>query len=351
VSYNAYPGSYLRDMARDILGFHVRGITGPAARLARAQDLMSTIVAAQHQSPYAAVLREHLERMLGASDALLYHDDLAPISTPFYFHEFMEHATAHGLGFLSEADLAASQLRDVPPSVAELIGGLPPDALVREQYLDFFTNRMFRQTLLVHAAAVPGRELHSEHIRGMAISTSLQYDGAEFIAPDGSRVPVTDPLVAAALTELCARRPGSLAFDRLLRHAMGAVPAGELPTDPAAWLEATLLEAYLRRLVTLHACTFAVSRDPGSHPAAAPLPRAQVRAGLPKLTTLVPGNVALESDDLRALLVRLDGSKDRAALAQEMNMSAPQVDDALERLGQAGLLMAASPPDAAAATL
>ena len=42
VSYNAYPGSYLRDMARDILAYHLQGVRAPAERLARAQHLMRT---------------------------------------------------------------------------------------------------------------------------------------------------------------------------------------------------------------------------------------------------------------------------------------------------------------------
>ncbi|MGH2894500.1 MAG: methyltransferase regulatory domain-containing protein [Solirubrobacteraceae bacterium] len=81
--------------------------------------------------------------MLDGSDALLYHDDLAAISTPSYFHQFIEHAAARRLQFLSEADLADSQLRDVPEGVGELVASLPRDVVVREQYLDFFSNRAF----------------------------------------------------------------------------------------------------------------------------------------------------------------------------------------------------------------
>ncbi len=103
VSYNAYPGSYLRDMARDMLRYHLRDVTDPAARLAGAHELMETIVAIEEPSPYARVLREHMARMLRASDELLFHDDLAEISTPFYLHEFVEHAAGHGLRFLAEA--------------------------------------------------------------------------------------------------------------------------------------------------------------------------------------------------------------------------------------------------------
>ena len=101
VSYNAYPGSYLRDMARDILDYHVRDIADPQAKLAAARELMRTIVEIETPSPYAQVLREHMERMLRYSTALLFHDDLAEISTPFYFHEFVEHAHHHRLAFLT----------------------------------------------------------------------------------------------------------------------------------------------------------------------------------------------------------------------------------------------------------
>lgn len=62
VSYNAYPGSYLRDMARDMLRWHLRDVEDPAARLADAHELMETIVAIEDPSPYARVLREHMER-------------------------------------------------------------------------------------------------------------------------------------------------------------------------------------------------------------------------------------------------------------------------------------------------
>src|SRR6185436_14230113 len=94
------------------------------------------------------VLREQLERMLRYSDALLFHDDLAAVSTPFYLHEVVEHAARHGLRFLAEADLHESLMRDVPDGAVALMEALPDEAVVREQYLDFFKNRMFRQTLL-----------------------------------------------------------------------------------------------------------------------------------------------------------------------------------------------------------
>jgi SAM-dependent methyltransferase len=209
VSYNAYPGSYLRDMARDILAYHLQEVQAPAERLAHAQHLMRTIVSVDSATPYARVLREQLQRMLDGSDALLYHDDLAAISTPFYFHEFMEHAAAAGLQFLSEADLADSQLRDVPDGVGELVASLPPDVVVREQYLDFFSNRAFRQTLLVHAELPLGRAIDDAALEALVLSSPARPAEDGFVGPDGAVMRTADPLVAAAMHELCERWPAA----------------------------------------------------------------------------------------------------------------------------------------------
>lgn len=151
---------------------------------------MEAIVSVESPSRYARVLREHLQRMLGTSDALLYHDDLAPVSTPFHFHEFIEHATTHELQFISEAELSDSQMRDVPTSVGELIAGLPEDVIVREQYLDFFSNRMFRQTLLTHANAPITRAIDGGVFDGMAVSSPARRDGTVF---SPSRAPSCPP--------------------------------------------------------------------------------------------------------------------------------------------------------------
>ncbi len=49
VSYNAYPGSYLRDMVRDVLRFHVERVDDPAQRIGQARSLMELIVAANRE--------------------------------------------------------------------------------------------------------------------------------------------------------------------------------------------------------------------------------------------------------------------------------------------------------------
>jgi SAM-dependent methyltransferase len=345
VSYNAYPGSYLRDMARDVLRYHLRDVQDPAARLAGAQELMRTIVAIEEPTSYAHVLREHLERMLRYSDALLFHDDLAEISTPFYFHEVVEHAAGHGLQFLSEADLFESQLRDVPQSAEGLLATLPEDVVVREQYLDFFKNRMFRQTLLCQAQAQVRRELDDVVLERCAISSQAAtkgertLDGDEtFETPDGYSMTTSEPLVRATMQALQAAWPAALGFPQLLAAAADAVgpePPAELV---AARLREVLLAAYLARIVLLHGCPPPVATRAGARPLASGLARAQSAAAATVVSSLLHANVGLDGELEPALLALLDGARERGDLSAALGHPSAQVDAALERFAAVGLL-------------
>jgi SAM-dependent methyltransferase len=344
VSYNAYPGSYLRDMARDILAYHVRGIEDPQRKLAAAQELMRTIVAIEEPTPYARMLREHMERMLRYSDALLFHDDLAEVSTPFYLHEFVEHANHHRLAFLAEADLSESQMREAPESAGRLMAELPDDVVVREQYLDFFKNRMFRQTLLCHAEAPVSRELDEPQIERFAISSQARADDAAtlsdetFTTPDGYTITTSEPLVLAAMHALADAWPAAVDFPTLLAAAQQAAGPEAPPELVRARLRTVLLQAHLARIVQLGGCAPPLAASPGARPVASPLARAQCAAGLPAVSSLLHANIRFDVEGDPRLLVLLDGTREREALAAESGLSAADVEETLARFASLGLL-------------
>jgi hypothetical protein len=311
-----------------------------------------------------------MERMLGYSDALLFHDDLADISTPFYFHEFVEHAAQHKLCFLSEADLFESQMRDVPESAGRLMAGLPDDVVVREQYMDFFKNRMFRQTLLCHEAAPLSRALDEVAIEGLWVSSRVRLqeggsDGEEdgralggaeavpedatpaghpdantFVTPEGFSMTTSEPLVTAAMRALAAAWPESVEFDTLLARAREA--AG--PQAPAKLVSArlcrVLLQAHLARIATLQGCPPPLTGDVVERPTASSLARAQCAAGLSTVGSLLHGSVRLESELEASMLPLLDGSRTLPELAAELEAEEERVTRSLERLAAVGLLLA-----------
>jgi SAM-dependent methyltransferase len=362
VSYNAYPGSYLRDMAKDILAYHVSDIEDPQQRLSRAQILMGVIVAIEEPSPYAQVLREHMERMLRYPDALLFHDDLAEISTPFYFHEFMEHATRHQLAFLSESDLFESQMRDVPESATQLMAELADDVIAREQYLDFFKNRMFRQTLLCHDDAPVTRELDDRHLEHMTFSSdscsqeaneaqikltlTAQSPPAEtFITPQGFSMRTSEPLVRAVMHSLAQAWPAAIDFTELLLTASQAAGPDASRHLVADRLRAVMLAAYLARVITIWGCSPPLLNRPSERPLASPLARAQLASGLSAVSSLRHTNVRLDGELEPRLLALLDGARDRADLLADLtgvpdkaSLTPERVDGALERFASLGLL-------------
>lgn len=340
ISFNAYPGSYLRDMARDVLAYHLRDVITPADRLASARRLMEAIVSIETPSPYASVLREHLARMQGFSDALLFHDDLAEISTPFYFHEFMAHANAHGLQFLSEARLSDSQILDVPAAVGELIDELPDDVVVREQYLDFFRNRMFRQTLLVHAEAPITRAIDDTLVEGLEISSPVRRDGSRFVTDEGGELSTNDPVINAAMDELSQRWPGSLSLPELLALTARRLGRPAIAGDDVARLRSALLQAYAAGAVRLLGCALPATGNGGVRPTASPLARAQIAAGRSAITTLLPSNHAATDERERSLIGQLDGTRDTAAVAAALGLDAADAAAAIARLAREGLLMA-----------
>lgn len=311
ISYNAYPGSYLRDMASDILSFHLGGVGEPGERLDRARHLMRLVVAANAQTPYAGVLREHFERVLQHPDALLYHDDLADVNTPVYFHEFVAHAARHGLQFLAEARLHDSQLHQLPEDVARELGRLPDDAVVREQYIDFVVNRMFRQTLLCRHDVALDRDLHARRLSGLSFAAPLGIDrtvaGEEptFVSRRGVSFQPGRARLTAALEAIAAAWPRAVTFEWL---------AANLDVAARDLLGSELLEIHAAGVLDLHSHPPTPAAVPGSRPVASPLARRQAAAGLDRVTSLRHASVRLEDPLGAHLLSLLDGSRDRGDL-------------------------------------
>jgi SAM-dependent methyltransferase len=350
VSYNAYPGSYLRDMAREALEWHLRDVHDPSLRIQRARELMQLTVDADGGTRSARVLSEHMQALLAKNPNLLFHDDLAEVNTAVYFHEFASHAAAHGLQFLSEADLAESRGIELVPELAARLGRLASDRIEREQYTDIVKNRMFRETLLCHPDVELREDLDAAAVRSMAVSGAARPVSPEprldagveelFETREGARLATDAPLVKRVLVELHERRPE-------------AIPVADLDADgePDA-LCAALTRLYTGRLVELWTEPPATTMRAGPRPEASPLARAQAAAGREHASSLMHDSVALDPVG-RRLLELLDGSRDRAALAAELSATlaeeglAPvgpqfegQLETALQGLAGLGLLVA-----------
>ena len=220
---------------------------------------MRLVVAANARTPFAGVLREHFERILQHPDPLLYHDDLAEVNTPVYLHEFVAHAARHGLQFLAEARLHDSQLHELPEDVAAELGRLPDDAVLREQYIDFVVNRMFRQTLLCRDDVALDRTLDARRLAGLSFAAPLGIERTvgeqpTFVGRRGVSFQPGRPQLSAAIEAIAAAWPKAVTFEQLTADL-----------DPSARdrLGTELLEIHAAGVLDLHTHPPAPAAVPG----------------------------------------------------------------------------------------
>ena len=184
---------------------------------------------------------------------------------------------------------------------------MPDDAVVREQYIDFVVNRMFRQTLLCRDDIALDRGLDAGRLTGLSFAAALRVepaaDGEEPIfVGRGVNFQPGRPRLSAALRAIAAAWPRAVPFERLAANL-----------DPAARhrLGGELLEIHAAGALDLHTHPPAPAVLPGTRPVASPLALHQVATGRDRVTSLRHASVRLEDPLAVHLLSLLDGTRDR----------------------------------------
>lgn len=293
ISYNVYPGWHMRGMVRDMMRYHALRFPDPNKRIEQARALLDFLASAsrlQEGSAFAAMLRNELDLLRRVSDSYLFHEHLAEVNEPIYFHEFIDRASRHGLRYLGEARVALMVPGNLGPDIEMSLKTLGPGLIEKEQFMDFVRNRSFRQTLLVREPAQPNytidpRVLGEMHISsaGRVASTGTddlsKLQPVSFKAPGGMVVTTDRPLIRAALPILFAAYPCTVAYADLLAQARQQVEqaGGSLPPSPQDALElaAGLLNCVMgSNMIDLSAVAQSSSGGVTERPEALPAARA-----------------------------------------------------------------------------
>ena len=345
VSYNTYPGWRMRQMIRDMMLYHATQFSTPQQQLDGARTLIAFLNAnVAKDNAYGLLLEQELAILQESSDYYLHHDHMEKTNLPCYFHEFMDKAQGHGLAYLGEADLGGMLLETFPDEVKKQLSLLHSDRLHLEQYLDFLHNRQFRQTLLVHAAALHIQSPDPLQLRQLLLCAELfrEDEGATpiqggdpvcFIAANGARVTSADPLVKAALVVLAERYPGCMTLERLFHAAFSLLGREVEPGREAINLRIlaeALLEFHAAGAVEVHSYDGyppAASRAADGNPQVTPLARVYAQRGV-----MIPGrwHKAVDVGYLgQQTLLLMDGRRSREQIKQEL----------LEKVRREGLVL------------
>ena len=341
VSYNALPGGHPRQALREMLAYHVAALEQPEQRMAAARGFLALLGAAgEADSELARTLGPEARKLSEHVDGLFFHDTLAAVNDPLYFHEFVAQAGAHGLQYLTEAEFSETQLGALPEELQRALLKIS-DPLRREQYLDFLKERMFRQTLLVHDAVKLDRTPQAQRLAALAVSGPLRWgvsehtDRTTFTGAGGAHLTTDHPLVIGALQRIGEAWPAAPWIAEL-------APSEE---ELAAICDA-LLRCFAANLVRLHVHPPRLSAVAPQKPRVSALARLQAAQG-ETLTTTRHTGFRLDDDLGQRLITLLDGTRDRAALLDALEPDAATgreelaagLEQSLQRLAGAGLLL------------
>jgi SAM-dependent methyltransferase/methyltransferase-like protein len=245
LSYNVYPGWKAKEIMRDAMLLASGTSTTPHDKVREARQMVDFL---EEVAPADGVLRrvlaEFKARDEAFGDSYLLHDELEAFNTPCYFYEMVSRAGGHGLAYLAEARPETMVPANHGPKVAEHLlekcGGVQ---VLVEQYLDFVTNRIFRESLLVRAERAPlirydpdagryGRLHVAAWTPAVDGPTRLDTSRQEYLESDGAKLFTNDPGIKAVLEVLNGRWPWTISRPELIAAVQAELVAASLTPSP-----------------------------------------------------------------------------------------------------------------------
>jgi methyltransferase-like protein len=330
ISYNTLPGCHIRLMIREMLLFHTQTIDEPQKKIDQARAFLRFLAAA---NPEGTPYRKTIDDVLSSRDAALFHDDMAAVNDPLYFHQFYKHAAEYGLQYVGDSDWIESRDRAFPEEIQKHLSALESsDFLMKGQYLDFLKARRFRRSILCHANVDLDRSLHPSSLENLYVAGTCFRTGAEnqFRSREGETITLSHPIMTAGMDILCARDDRPV----LLRELIGAAcdRSGAHYDDPSLITE-MFLYLCAAHFVSFHTHCPPIADEPGERPLANPLARLQASQGT-QVTNLMHFTVELKQTLPWCILPLADGTRDRAALKRDLAARFRERGTTLAREGQ-----------------
>jgi len=343
VSYNAMPGSRVRQIVRDILLDRIRCGTEVSDKFAVAKECMEFYAGAwAGQDPVRKAMREEMVETLQRPPAVLFHDEMGEIFEPQFVSHVAAHAAKHGLQYLCDCRPALSTEAFFPSEgKSDLRQRANGDWVRCEQLHDYVNLTRFRRTVLCRDDGAIDRRTECTRLQHLHAQGRFRQeepkkpnsDAFVFLADEsGNPVSTTNATLAKLIGRIGAADPSAIPLQ-------GAITGREIGE--------AILRLFLGGLLSLLTEPFVFTLTPGERPLASALARTQASRGETSLSTLRHTVVEVTDPESRHFITLLDGTLTRGELATEMARftNAPtaavagQLDDILTRLARTALLI------------
>jgi methyltransferase-like protein/SAM-dependent methyltransferase len=363
ISYNALPGCRLRQMMFEMMKFHTDKIAAPLEQVKNAVTFLGFLSeAAEQNSLYQNLLKAEFAAAVERTSENIFHDDLAEINQPFYFHEFVKQIAPFKLQFLCEAEPSASNDGNLAPQIRQALQALSGgDVVKREQYLDFIKARRFRSTLVCRAETIINRQPEPEIVTKFFLSASVKpvsekpdllYRTKEkFVGRNNASFETDHPLTKIVLSELSRVWSSSISFveaTKIARQMLEIEPDFDFEAEKRQ-TALFLLAVFQAGFVKFHSYQAKFATVAGEFPQVSDFARWQARncnGAAVTVTTLNGMNLKIEDKFIRQLLILSNGTRNRTKLAAEMtdisqdkNNLFESIEFNLKKFADSGLLI------------
>ncbi len=328
ISYNAYPGCHIREIAAGIMKIGSAGFAEPNERVEHGIAFLDAITdAAEADSIYQNMLRLELEQIRDRSVQNVFHDDHSDSNVPFYFSDFVSMIEPWGLQFFSESDPIASNTSKFSAEARALLESVRSDVTRFEQYIDLITCRRFRSSLICRPSNLAARSIGEPAFDELFLSSQVTTDSPANLIVDNSAVrfegskgasfTINHPHTKSMLVIMRSIWPAALPLQDLMTRVSEEV--GNFSVEDGSKARAYLHQLYLGGFVKFGCYSPTFAATAGEFPIASAFARWQVSEQLENLTTLAGKNLRTVDPILRLIISLLDGTRGRTELAVELS--------------------------------
>jgi len=328
ISYNAYPGWHVREVARHAMQFQTELIDSPLEKVANGLRFVEFLSEASSPDPlYKSLLSEQLTYLEKKVPESIFHDDLGTFNQPFYFRQFVERIEGSGLQFVSELEPMSFFIDDLPLFAQTALEKVWDDTVRREQYLDFIRGRFFRSTLVCQRTANPSYRPIPENLSSLYFSSSSLPISSEssltdnssvaFSAPKDKEFQTDHPAIKSLLALLGSNWPRRFSFLEI----QAFLESGSVHSE----IQLEVLQDAIVRLINasiLEPRCFCpqVALSVSERPKVSDFARWQAGRGFATgknlgVTNMHGSDIQIEVDLVRDLILLTDGTRDREGLA------------------------------------
>jgi SAM-dependent methyltransferase/methyltransferase-like protein len=220
VSFNALPGWYTTYPIRDFIRMLGAGEPDIKRRIDKVWTGLQVL--ARHEDS-GHLLAKEAARILTMSREVLFHDEMAEETTPFYLRDVVNRAQQAGLRYVAEADLQTPQGLHDHNDVRMLLATIPAvDQSDLRAIHDFMTMRRFHDTLLTQATHEPKPTSLSGTLQKVWAYSDIRWveqtatGEQEFEHSGGRRIITGHPIICAIAKAFESAAPAAISLGELL---------------------------------------------------------------------------------------------------------------------------------------